>query len=341
MTDLPVITVAMPIYNRKYCIEKVLDSISNQSYPKNRIKLIFVDNYSTDGTFEALQRFSRYKGNEYLTISILRLKSNIPQARNVCVKNMLGNYIFFWDSDVLAPDNEALERIVKLMLIDDKTMAVGFPYYLEGKPRLDEKIFRVRSEEGVGRVTGLGLGFTLIHKDVFNKIGLFNEKMNYSEDTEFFLRIKRAGLNVFIDTRTPCKHLKPETFKHSRGYIATGRGFLNYLKYVKYCYGTMPYIYDQFLATRSPTHYLRLIIYLFLPVVILASIFASWIIALFYFLPLLMYHIYKARRNRLFGFITFVYYLLPGVAISYGYLFHTLMKIMSRARKNSPLGRNG
>lgn len=329
MADLPVITVAMPIYNRQYCIKEVLNSILTQSYPKNKIKLIFVDNYSGNGTFETLQKFPKNRGNEYLAVSILRLKSNIPQARNTCIKNMLGNYIFFWDSDVLAPDNTALERMVKLILSDDKIMAIGFPYYLEGKPRLDEKIFMVRLEEGVGRVTGLGLGFTLIRKDVFDKIGLFNEKMNYSEDTEFFLRMKRAGLKVFMDSRTPCKHLKLEAFKHSRGYIATGRGFLNYLKYVKYCFGTMPYIYDQFLATRSLTHYIRLIVYLFLPVVILTSMFFSWLIFPFYFLPLMIYHISKAKRNRLFGFITFAYYLLPGVAISYGYLFHKLIRRLS------------
>ncbi|MGC8912024.1 MAG: glycosyltransferase, partial [Nitrososphaeria archaeon] len=249
MNDLyPILTIGVPTYNRRYCIEKVLQSIYSQSYPKKNIKLVFVDNYSTDGTFEVLQNFVEKVGKEYLGAELYRIRSNIPQARNICLKSMVGDFILFWDSDVLAPDNGVVERMVKFMLKEGDVAALGIPYYLEGEKKLDEKMYMMRLEKGVTEVSGLGLGFTLIRKGVFDKVGGFNERMTYSEDTEFFLRVKRAKLKILADSSIQCSHLKPEVFKHSRGYIAKARS-INYLKYVKYCFQVMPQIYDGFLAT--------------------------------------------------------------------------------------------
>jgi glycosyltransferase involved in cell wall biosynthesis len=318
----PILTIAMPTYNRGYCIDKVLQSVLSQSYPKKSIKLVFVDNFSTDGTFEILQDFVEREKEKYLAVELHKTKSNIPQARNICLKSMLGDFILFWDSDVLAPDSEAVDRMVRYMLNENGVAAVGFPYYLEGEKKVDEKIYMMRLGEDFTKVSGLGLGFTLIRRQVFDKVGGFNERMEYSEDTEFFLRVKKAQLRAVADSRSHCRHLKPEVFRHSRGYVAASRS-LNYLKYVKYCFTIMPRIYDGFLATGSRTHYFRLIVYLFLPPVVLASFF-YWFAAPLYFLPLLAYHIYKAKRNRLYGLVSFAFYLLPGVAISYGYVFYKL-----------------
>ena len=320
----PIITIGVPTYNRRYCIDKVLQSIFSQSYPKKSIKLVFVDNYSTDGTYEVLQNFVEKVKEEYLAVDLYRIRSNIPQARNICLKNMVGDFILFWDSDVLAPDNGVVERMVKFMLKEGDVAALGIPYYLEGEKKLDEKMYMMRLDKGIAEVPGLGLGFTLIRRDVFDKVGGFNEKMAYSEDTEFFLRVKRAKLKIMADSSTSCSHLKPEVFKHSRGYMANAKS-INYLKYVKYCFQVMPQIYDGFLATGSFTHYFRLIVYLLLPFALILSFF-YWPIALIYLIPLLAYHIYKAKRNRLYGFVTFAYYLLPGVALSYGYIFYKLRR---------------
>ncbi|MCX8189443.1 MAG: glycosyltransferase [Nitrososphaeria archaeon] len=325
MSDLyPILTIGVPTYNRLYCIDRVLQSIFSQSYPKKYIKLIFVDNYSTDGTFEVLKNFVENVQKEYLAVELHQVRSNIPQARNICLKNMIGDFILFWDSDVLAPDEKAVERMVKFMLKENSVSALGIPYYLEGEKKLDEKMYMIRLDKGITEVSGLGLGFTLIRKDVFDKIGGFNEKMAYSEDTEFFLRAKKAKLMIVADSATYCIHLKPDVFKHSRGYMAKARS-LNYLKYVKYCFQVMPTIYNEFLATGSITHYFRLIIYLFLPLALVLTFF-YWFVPLLYFIPLLAYHIYKAKRNRLYGFLTFFYYLLPGLALSYGYIFYKLRK---------------
>ncbi|MGQ9782017.1 MAG: glycosyltransferase [Nitrososphaeria archaeon] len=318
----PVLTIAMSTYNRRYCINEVLQSVLSQNYLKKNIKLVFVDNCSTDGTFEALQNFVEREKQEYLDVELHKIRSNIPQARNICLKSMLGDFILFWDSDVLAPDDGAVHRMVKYMLNERDIAAIGLPYYLEGEKKLDEKIYMMRLGEGFTEVSGLGLGFTLIRRVVFDKVGGFNEKMAYSEDTEFFLRVKKAGFVTVADAHTYCRHLKPEVFKHSRGYMAATRS-LNYLKYVKYCFRMMPQIYDGFLAAGSLAHYFRLFVYLFLPLALFVSFF-YWFVAPLYLLSLLAYHIYRAKRNRLYGFVSFIYYLLPGIAISYGYVFYKL-----------------
>lgn len=152
----------MPIKNRIFCIDQVLVSIASQTYPKNKIKLVFIDE-STDGTYEKLLQWKEEHKEEYLDIQILRINSKgyISSLRNICVSNMEGDIIFFWDSDVLAPDNTALSRVIQKLVSSNDVAVAGF-HYERKTPSLYEKILRVRTELG-------GLGFTAIKNQLLTR----------------------------------------------------------------------------------------------------------------------------------------------------------------------------
>ena len=57
-TNLPLISVIIPTFNRAYCISRALNSVINQTY--QNIEIIVVDNYSTDKTKEIVKKF-KYK----------------------------------------------------------------------------------------------------------------------------------------------------------------------------------------------------------------------------------------------------------------------------------------
>jgi glycosyltransferase involved in cell wall biosynthesis len=314
------LTIAMPIWNRQYCIQQVLDSIINQTYPKEKIKLVFVDNFSSDGTFTILQKFAEKLKEEYLHIQIIQAKSNIPEARNICVQNTVGKYLLWWDSDVLAPDNRAVQRIIDTINRSDAVM-VGYPAYKAGKPKgFYEKLLDYKA-------TDFGQSFTIVKRTIFDKIGEFNPKAKASEETELCLRIKKIGLKYFLDKTTPCTHLVVGYHHHGNNIESPSDNakmtfWRGYVRIVKRCF-FLREEYDQFLKAKSFHHYFRLGVYLLFPFVILASIFLSWIIAPCYVIPLLIYQV-KQSKNRPFGLILFFYYLLPGLATSYGYICYKI-----------------
>jgi glycosyltransferase involved in cell wall biosynthesis len=323
-----VITIGMPIKNRIFCMDKVLASMSSQTYPKNKIKIIFIDDQSTNGTYEGLLQWREQHKEEYLSIQIMRADSKgyISTLRNLCVSNMEGDLILFWDSDVVAPDDDALGRMIQ-RLVDSNAVAIGFPCYRE-PPSLYEKILQSRTELG-------GLGFTAIKRSAFDKVGLFNEKLRVNEDTEFYSRVKLKGLKVIFDTQSPCIHLKPETPLHS----SMKNGVLEYLRRVKYCFSYVPLVYGECLRAGSKPHLLRILYYFALPPIImlwifdlLYPIFPVTLASLFliaYILLNLSHHILKAKKNRLFGIVAFIYHIPCGMAISYGYLVILVKRLFS------------
>ena len=58
MTQLPNVSVIVPVYNAQETIRDCIDSLLELNYPKENLELIFVNNGSTDNTPEVLEQYS-------------------------------------------------------------------------------------------------------------------------------------------------------------------------------------------------------------------------------------------------------------------------------------------
>jgi len=192
----------MPVKNRAWCIEQVLTAIENENYPKHLIKIVFVDDYSTDGTYEIITNWAlKAEKKGFYKVEVIRARTNIPQARNICVKNMEGKYMLFWDSDVIPP-SELLREMIELMEHNSDVGIVGADYVYKSttgikyKPTINKEAH------------ALHMGFALIRKEVFEKVGLFNERLSVGEDTEFCIRVKERTNYRIVWAPKPVLHLK-------------------------------------------------------------------------------------------------------------------------------------
>ncbi|MEM2425231.1 MAG: glycosyltransferase family A protein [Candidatus Bathyarchaeia archaeon] len=48
---------------------------------------------------------------KYYKVVLIRERTNIPKARNLRIKNMEGDYLLFWDSDIIPPKDLFSETI--------------------------------------------------------------------------------------------------------------------------------------------------------------------------------------------------------------------------------------
>jgi glycosyltransferase involved in cell wall biosynthesis len=212
----PAVAVAMPTLNRAKYLPKVLEALHACSYPRNRVRLIFVDGYSTDETFQMLRDFAENHRGEYEDIILIQDKGNIPAARNLCIRNIgSAKYLVFVDSDVMvAPD--FLGRLIGLSHAGEITSIFYSSFsYEQPKPS-------VRCVETVS------MGCTLIKRDVLDKIGPFDTTLSVNEDTDYCLRARKLGCNIVQDTTVQFLHqdegrYKPEqiiwqSIKYRRGY---------------------------------------------------------------------------------------------------------------------------
>ncbi|MFZ8809018.1 MAG: glycosyltransferase family 2 protein [Pyrobaculum sp.] len=159
------------------------------------VEVVYVDGGSTDGSKELVR--------EVLPQAriIDAPGTNIPEARNIAVKETSGEYLVYWDSDILAPPSA-----LKALLQQNKPIIA-----------LTRRDVYVASEEEIQNImaglsedpspTAYSVSFvvfsvTLFHRDVFRKVGLFDERMTQAEDRDICLRAYCKGFQSFYISTT-------------------------------------------------------------------------------------------------------------------------------------------
>lgn len=91
------ISVVIPIYNTSTYLARCIDSIFEQDLKD--VELIFIDDYSTDNSFEVLNQC--LKGRESENLTIVKNPKNLGsgETRNKGISLAQGDYVIFVDSD--------------------------------------------------------------------------------------------------------------------------------------------------------------------------------------------------------------------------------------------------
>lgn len=113
MTNKPLISVIIPVYNVEPYLHKCIDSVLNQTFKD--LELILVDDGSTDNSGKICEEYA-LKDNRVIVIH--QNNSGQSSARNNGFKISNGEYICFLDSDDWYSEN-ALEVLFDIMINND------------------------------------------------------------------------------------------------------------------------------------------------------------------------------------------------------------------------------
>lgn len=202
MSSRPLVSAIIPTYNRAHIVCEAIESVLAQTYPN--VETIVVDDGSIDGTLEVLQRYGD-------RIRIVSQKNSGPAcARNRGVAASNGSLIAFLDSDDIWLPSK-LERQVSLL---DKAGAevpcclcnILMRWQDREFASFDRAWLRPNSDEGVWVNVDeiLATRFVLfnqgvvIRREVWAKIGGFDENMRFMEDYDLPLRLSLEGPWAFI-----------------------------------------------------------------------------------------------------------------------------------------------
>ena len=128
----PSISVVIPVYNKEKYIDKCIDSVINQTIKKEDIEIICVNDGSTDGSIDIINKYIA-KNNIVL---INKENGGVSSARNCGIMNASGKYILFLDADDSISNNTTLD-IVKYFdsVYNDVDIVTYNIYYNNGKIR--------------------------------------------------------------------------------------------------------------------------------------------------------------------------------------------------------------
>lgn len=206
------VTVYIPTKNRKAELAKAVESVLNQTY--RDLEVIVVSDGSTDDTATYLEQKSA--SDNRLKYFIKEKSEGAPAARNLAIKNAMGEFITGLDDD-----DQFLPNRVELLVnywIFLKQNAIH-PSCLYTPDLIYRNGIEITRSKKLGHVSHEQL-FEFNHvgnqifapKSVFLEAGLFDEKMPAWQDMEFFYRVlKMFGRASLLDIPTQIMDDTPRT----------------------------------------------------------------------------------------------------------------------------------
>jgi len=199
------ISVVIPTYNRKHTLPRALDSVLAQSYKP--FEIIVIDDGSSDGTIDMIK-------SKYPSIKLLEslkpsksLKGYSPKgvsvARNVGIEQSKGDWIALLDSD----DEWVPDKLIKQVQLLKKNEGSVFCHTNEIWIRNGIRVNQHKKHQKYGGyifkecldICRISPSSVLIHKSIFEDIGLFDESLKVCEDYDLWLRITSNYPVLFLD----------------------------------------------------------------------------------------------------------------------------------------------
>lgn len=291
--SLSSVSIIIPCRNEEKFIGKCLDSILEQDYSKEHLEILVVDGMSNDRTRSIIKTYQ----NKYQLIKLIDNPRLItPAALNIGIHQANGEIIMRMDAHTIYEKqyiNKCIQYIEKYQVDNvggiwkikpqkntriGKSIAIALNHKIGGG-NAHYRTGNFKQPQEVDTVP-----FGCYRKELFQKIGLFNENLIRSQDMEFNLRLKRAGGKIILCPDIISYYYARSTFKEFIKYNFSNGIWATYpLKFVKMPLSLRHYIPGVFvlsliIALLSPLLYHKLIllsILIILPYLIFNFIFSA------------------------------------------------------------------
>lgn len=231
----PTVTVIVPCWNEEKTVSKTIHSILNLDYPQDKLKIMVVDDGSTDSTWKVVQKFQNHPQIE------LHTKENGGKytALNYGLSKLTTDLVGCLDADSYV-HKDTLKKIVYYFQ-DKETMAVA-PSIKLWKPKsvlqLLQKIeysFGIFTRKMFQYMNAIYITpgpFSIFRREVFEKLGGYKHAHN-TEDIEIALRMQKNNYkivhahNAYVYTVPPntVRKLLKQRVRWSHGFIQNARDY--------------------------------------------------------------------------------------------------------------------
>ena len=134
----PKISIVIPVFNTEKYISRCLDSALTQSL--NEIELICVDDGSSDGSRDILQRYA--KTDDRVKV-IVQQNQGQSHAQNKAMDSAVGDFIFFLDSDDYLTDSSALKVLYDAAITTNSQVVGGLVHIFSEDKKLERHLNEV------------------------------------------------------------------------------------------------------------------------------------------------------------------------------------------------------
>lgn len=209
------VSIVIPVKNCAEMLERCLRSIRNMDFPLDAYEVVVVDGGSVDGSVEIAKKYG--------CKVVFEDKGTISYARDIGVKNAVGEFIAFTDADCVVDRNWIKELLV--CFTDDKIAAVGGPNLTPE----DDCDFGKAVGDVLSFLSKVGPRYGLKAKEVmevyhnptcnvmyrrrvYEEVGGFNPKLVTVDDEELDYRIRLKGYKILYTPKAVVYHYRRKSW---------------------------------------------------------------------------------------------------------------------------------
>lgn len=192
-------SIIIPTLNEKKLLPRLLKQLTENNIRKNyQYEIIISDGGSDDGTIQIAKNYA-----DIVIEHKIKSYQNIAKGRNEGARAAKGNILIFINGDVELENTKKFFDTIKNKFINNDYLAMTCSVLVSPEERKPVDIIFLNFYNYYFHflnIIGMGMGrgeCQIIKKDVFDKIGGYNESLAAGEDFELFKRVRRLGKILF------------------------------------------------------------------------------------------------------------------------------------------------
>jgi succinoglycan biosynthesis protein ExoA len=205
---MPQVSIIVPCRNEEATICQLLEAICSQSYPLEDIEVVIADGLSTDRTRERIDTFrSEHPQLEVRVVDNQRRV--IPSGLNRAIEASQGKYILRMDAHSI-PDRNYIQKCIEGLDHNQGDNIGGIWKIQPSGSTWIAKAIAIAAAHPLGagdaryRIGGTAaevetVPFGAYRREIFNRIGFYDENLLSNEDYELNVRLKQAGGRIWMD----------------------------------------------------------------------------------------------------------------------------------------------
>lgn len=214
------LSVIVPCRNELKYIDGCIESILNQDFPKDEMEVLFVDGMSTDGTREVLSQYCEKYGfmrmldnPQFIVSTAFNLGVGQSSGEVVMILGVHANYEPTYMSTLVKKLDELNADVVGCVcqtdIINRNSKSLAIKAVLSSRFGVGNSEFRtgVAKEQLVDTVP-----FGCYRRSVFERFGLFDERLVRNQDIEFSKRIINGNGKIYLIPSVLCTYYARDNY---------------------------------------------------------------------------------------------------------------------------------
>lgn len=195
--------------NEEKFLPNLLNDLLGQTYPHEKTEIVLVDSGSSDATRAIMETFAAEHSGEYLSIQVADNPKRIQAAGwNVAISKASADVVIRIDAHTHIPA-EFAEKNMEMQRSGEFVTGGTRPCVIENKTPWGDILLETEnslfgssinvSRRGTQKQYVKTMFHAAYRREVFEKVGGFNENLLRTEDNEMHYRIRQAGYKFCFD----------------------------------------------------------------------------------------------------------------------------------------------